>query len=170
MAAKEISLPDGKWTYDSEKPLGLAGGFGQVFVGIGADGEPVAVKRLKIEAKQAGHRELRIALDLKGRELQHVMPVLDSGEDAASKAYFVVMPRAEKSLQDRIDEGKTLDAREAIEVLLQIVEGLNEVSDIVHRDLKPANVLFHDGVWKVADFGIARFVADTTSARTLKGC
>lgn len=47
---------------------------------------------------------------------------------------------------------------------------LSELPDIVHRDLKPQNVLFHSGRWKVADFGIARFVEETTSVRTLKDC
>ncbi len=44
------------------------------------------------------------------------------------------------------------------------------MSHIVHRDLKPANVLLREGRWNVADFGIARFVEDSTSARTLKDC
>jgi eukaryotic-like serine/threonine-protein kinase len=46
---------------------------------------------------------------------------------------------------------------------------LAEVPDITHRDLKPANVLLHEGRWKIADLGIARFVEDTTSSHTLKG-
>jgi serine/threonine-protein kinase len=53
-------------------------------------------------------------------------------------------------------------------VLLQIASGLSEVEDIVHRDLKPANILRHEGVWKIADFGIAKFVEETTSVETLK--
>jgi serine/threonine-protein kinase len=35
--------------------------------------------------------------------------------------------------------------------------------------LKPANVLWHDERWKIADFGIARFVEDSTSLQTLRG-
>ncbi len=38
------------------------------------------------------------------------------------------------------------------------------------RDLKPANILCHQGVWKIADFGIARFVEESTSIATLKEC
>ena len=53
---------------------------------------------------------------------------------------------------------------------MQIAEGLVEVDDLVHRDLKPGNILFHDEKWKIADFGIARFVEDSTSLRTLKEC
>jgi hypothetical protein len=47
---------------------------------------------------------------------------------------------------------------------------LAEVEDITHRDLKPGNILCHQGVWKIADFGIARFVEENTSLATLKEC
>lgn len=43
-----------------------------------------------------------------------------------------------------------------------------EVSSITHRDLKPANILYHEGRWKIADFGIAKFVEDSTSLETLR--
>jgi serine/threonine-protein kinase len=36
--------------------------------------------------------------------------------------------------------------------------------------LKPANVLWHENRWKIADFGIARFVEESTSLRTLNQC
>jgi serine/threonine-protein kinase len=45
-----------------------------------------------------------------------------------------------------------------------------EVDEIVHRDLKPDNVLFHEGAWKIADFGIARFIEEATRSSTLKDC
>jgi eukaryotic-like serine/threonine-protein kinase len=58
---------------------------------------------------------------------------------------------------------------ESTDILVQITEGLKEAVNIVHRDLKPGNVLFHNGRWKIADFGIARFVEDATSANTVRG-
>jgi len=45
--------------------------------------------------------------------------------------------------------------------MLQILSGLLEVPELIHRDLKPANVLFHENKWKVADFGIAKFVEES---------
>lgn len=38
----------------------------------------------------------------------------------------------------------------------------------MHRDMKPGNVLLHQGTWKIADFGIAKFVEDSTSLNTLR--
>lgn len=165
----KIHLPRRVWRYDPDQPLGPEGGFGAVYAGESADGQVVAVKRLKVSPSAGGHRELRIADELADRRLGHVVPILDSGQDESSGALFVVMARAERSLQSVLDGRGTFPEGEAVGVLLDILSGLDEVSDIVHRDLKPGNVLLHEGVWKVADFGIARFVEETTSAHTLKG-
>jgi serine/threonine-protein kinase len=166
---KTIKLPSGAFLYDPAKPLGKPGGFGQVFAGTTSDGKEVAVKKLHISSAKAAHRELQIADELKGRSFDHVVPFIDAGEDADSGDYFVVMTKAEHSLQEFIDKSAPIQASETASILLQIVSGLIEVGDLAHRDLKPDNVLFHDGKWKIADFGIARFIEDVTASNTLKG-
>ncbi len=163
-----IKLPTGTFEYDPAKPLGRRGGFGQVFAGKSASGGEVAVKKLHLSAVDAVHRELRIADELKGRSFEHVVPFIDAGEDADTGDYFVVMPIAEGSLQNRVEKGGSLAAADAAAVLVQIVKGLIEVGELVHRDLKPDNVLLHEGKWKIADFGIARFVQEATASNTLK--
>ncbi len=167
---ERIRLERGEWNYDPDQPLGPEGGFGAVFAGSGQGQDSVAVKRLNITAQDAAHRELRMAEELAGRELPHVIPILDAGLDAVSGRYFVVMARAQKTLQEELCSGKVWEDLDAAKILLQIAEGLSEVHDIVHRDLKPGNILYHQGKWKIADFGIARFVEESTSTRTLKGC
>jgi serine/threonine-protein kinase len=91
-----------------------------------------------------------------------VVPVLDWGQDADSERYFLVMPVRERSLQDVLREKGVFSAKEAMGILIHILEGLSEVSDITHRDMKSSNVLWHEGAWKIADFGIAKFVEDST--------
>ncbi|HEY4309310.1 MAG TPA: serine/threonine-protein kinase [Pirellulales bacterium] len=150
--------------------LGPAGGFGTVYAGTDKDGRPVAVKRLKLSAGDAAHRELRIASEIAGKQLSQVIPMYDAGEDSESGSYFVVMARADRSLQDEISSRGNLSDTEAAGVLLQIANGLSEVGQLVHRDLKPGNVLLHEGNWKIADFGIARFIEESTSLNTLKDC
>jgi serine/threonine-protein kinase len=130
----------------------------------------VAVKRLHLTVKDAAHREMEIATALSSRTLNNVIPVLDAGEDPDSGFYFVVMPRAERNLQGELNPANPFNDADASRILLDIVSGLIEVSDIVHRDLKPPNILLHNGVWKVTDFGIARFVEESTSLNTLKDC
>jgi serine/threonine protein kinase len=165
-----IKLPTGVFEYDPAKPLGKRGGFGQVFAGNAASGDNVAIKKLHVSAADVAHRELRIAEELKGNAYQHVIPFIDAGEDPDTGSYFVVMSKAEGSLQASLDKGGPLDAAKAASVLLEISKGLLEVGELVHRDLKPDNVLFHDGKWKVADFGIARFVEEATASHTVKDC
>ena len=100
---KEIKLPRGVWVYDETRQLGPRGGFGVVFAGVSEEHGQIAVKRLHVEASEAAHRELRVADELSNRDLVHVMPVLDSGQDAESGGYFVVMPKAEESLKDKLE-------------------------------------------------------------------
>jgi eukaryotic-like serine/threonine-protein kinase len=167
---EKIKLPRGTWLYDPKQPLGPKGGFGIVYAGNSPEYGDLAIKQIFIDIQDEAHREIRIADELIGKEFDHVIPFYDAGFDAEIGKYFVVMARAEKSLQQEINSGRTLTEHETIEILLQIVNGLLEVPELVHRDLKPGNVLCHQSKWKVADFGIARFVEESTSLKTLKEC
>ena len=53
----------------------------------------------------------------------------------------------------------------------QIVEGFKELTSngIIHRDLKPANILSNEGIFKIADFGFAKYV-DNFSGQMLRSC
>jgi serine/threonine protein kinase len=163
----EIKLERAAWTFDENARLGPKGGFGEVFRGVGQNG-PVAIKRLNISAAASAYRELRIGETLASQALEHVVPVLDYGQDADGDRYFLVMPICEQSLQDKLAREGTLAWEAAQGIVLDIIAGLQEVDDIVHRDLKPGNVLHHEGRWKIADFGIAKFVEDSTSLQTLR--
>lgn len=167
---EEIRLQRGRWKFDPSDQLGPEGGFGAVFRGENDEGESVAVKRLKLTADEAAHRELEIASELSSKSFKNILPVFDSGQDSESSRYFIVMPEAEISLQAYLDQNGLISEIETIKILQTIVDGLIEVSEFVHRDLKPANILRHNGEWKIADFGIAKFVQDSTSLRTLKQC
>ena len=120
MAVVSIRLPLGEWFFDDSLRLGRPGGFGDVFEGYSASAATVAIKRLRLNAGAAAHRELRIARELTGANLKHILVPLDSGEDANSSTYFVVMPRAEKSLADEISKSGFLPIPDAIEILHQI--------------------------------------------------
>jgi serine/threonine protein kinase len=165
-----IKLINHQWEYDPSKRLGAPGGFGDVYVGNNKDNPKVAVKRLRITADEAAHRELEIADLLLNLDLNYVMPVLDYGQDAESNSYFVVMPVAEYSLSDFIRKKGQLQESKTLKILKHILFGLKEIKNIVHRDLKPQNILYFNNNWRVADFGIARFVEASTSLRTLKDC
>lgn len=166
---QRIRLRKASWEYDSSITLGPPGGFGTVFLGLGEDGREVAVKKLHISSASAGNRELAISEELEGKILSHFIPFYDSGIDAETMDYFVVMAKAERSLQQLLDKGP-LSEDDAAKILTDIALALHEAKEIVHRDLKPGNVLYHEDRWKLADFGIARFVVNSTSLNTLKDC
>jgi hypothetical protein len=165
-----IRLRAGEWKYDPKRPLGPEGGFGEVFLGESRDGESVAVKRLKITAIAAAHRELKIADWIGKKTFSHIMPCYDSGQDSESDMYFLVMPQAELSLEAKIQQEGLLGDAKSAKILSEIVSGLIEAGELVHRDLKPGNILYYEFLWHIADFGIARFVEESTSLQTLKGC
>jgi serine/threonine-protein kinase len=167
MVLQTIRLERGEWQFDEGDQLGPPGGFGEVFRGQG-NGTAVAIKRLKLSAGAASHREMSIGSALAERDHAHIVPVLDYGQDADSDRYYLVMPICDYSLQDVLDRNGTLPFEDAKAAAHNIIAGLLEVKDLVHRDLKPGNVLWHEGRWKIADFGIAKFVEDATSLESLR--
>ena len=138
-------------------------GFAEVYEGHNDAGERAAVRL--IPQLPGTHRE-HLFEELAG--VKNVMPVLDRGE--VDGYWVLVMPLAEKSLREYLDErGGCLAVSEAVPVLVDITGALVAVEDkVVHRDIKPENVLLLDGHGQLADFGIARYAGATTAPDTLK--
>jgi eukaryotic-like serine/threonine-protein kinase len=148
------------------------GGMGEVFAAhdLRLDRE-VALKLLRADlAEQDGMRERVVAEARLAARLSHphVVGVLDTGEQGGRP--FVVMERLSgRTLRDELSDGP-LPAERVRDVGLQVLRALAAAHDlgIVHRDVKPGNVLDAGvGTWKVADFGIAKWVhADETLTGT----
>ena len=69
------------------------------------------------------------------------------------------------TLKEYIEQQGTINTREAIYFVTQILRALQHAHDkgIVHRDIKPQNIMLtSDGTIKVTDFGIARFSRSET--------
>ena len=140
-----------------------AGGFARVFLAENEEGDPAVVK---LVPKEPGTQREMLFVDLEG--VSNVMPILDSGE--SDDFWVLVMPKAEKSLRDYLNEANGIATNDAISILIDIAEALVgvEAMGVVHRDIKPENVLLLDGRWHIADFGIARYAEATTAPDTLK--
>ncbi|MGR6998700.1 protein kinase domain-containing protein [Yinghuangia aomiensis] len=139
-----------------------SGAFGHVCE-VRSDSGDLAVAKL-FRQEPGAERELQFT----GEGLRNVVPILDQGEHNGH--WVIVMPRADKSLRDHLDEvGGPLPEGEAALILRDIAVALADLhGSIIHRDLKPENVLLLEGRWCVADFGISRNAAAATATHTRK--
>ena len=106
-----------------------------------------------------------------------IVAVYDTGEEhqtsvtgAEMTIPYIVMEYVQgTTLREHIDPEHPMDAAKAGEIMAALLSALeySHRAGIVHRDIKPGNVMITDtGAVKVMDFGIARAVADATSAMT----
>lgn len=94
----------------------------------------------------------------------NIVGVYDVGREG--NIHYIVMELVEGNiLSDIIKEEGPLDYKKAIDIGQQIAAGLScaHKNHIIHKDVKPHNILVtNDGVAKITDFGIAKFVDNAT--------
>jgi serine/threonine-protein kinase len=91
--------------------------------------------------------------------------------------YFVMEFVEGRTLYELLtaDGGGPLDQERALEIVIQVAEGLAHAHarGLVHRDVKPKNIILlgHDGTGqaKLADMGLARWIADREVAQREQG-
>src|SRR5215470_6596312 len=93
----------------------------------------------------------------------HIVTVHDWGEDEVP---FMVLELLEGgSLRSMLDQGTLLTVPQAARVGRDVASALEyaHTREVLHRDIKPANLLFDEhGVVRVADFGLARALAEAS--------
>jgi serine/threonine-protein kinase len=122
--------------------------------------DPGFVERFRREAQSAA-------------SLSHpnIVGVYDWGE--ANSTYFIVMEYVEgESLAELIEADGRLHPDRAAEIASEMASALgyaHRSGGVIHRDVKPGNVLLTpDGTVKVADFGIARAISDSSDRNLTK--
>ena len=120
-----------QWTFGAEIN---GGSFARVVEATDVKG---AIHAAKFVRKQPGASREMLLAELAG--VRNVVPVVDSGE--IGDEYVLVMPMAEVSLRDHIEQDGPLPHPEALQVLLDVATALSDLDGkVVHRDLKPENV------------------------------
>jgi eukaryotic-like serine/threonine-protein kinase len=100
----------------------------------------------------------------------NVVQVFDFGLDEDTGRNFIVMEHVDgQSCAEILRDQGALPPAEAVSILVQACRGLDYAhrNGVVHRDVKPGNLLrSHEGVVKLADFGIAKAAEDSEITKT----
>lgn len=142
------------------------GGFGEVYYALSDGGKEVALKLLQSNA-DVELRGIAQCLNLKHSNL---LSIFDVKESAAGEQFVIMEYVAGRTLGEVIAEKPNGIEYEYVEELLtQIAAGSEYLHErgIVHRDLKPANIYLENGVIKIGDVGLAKFISESSrSAQT----
>jgi len=102
----------------------------------------------------------------------NIAQVLDAGETASGRPYFVMELVRGIPITDYCDQNQ-LTPHERLELFVLVCQAVQHAHQkgIIHRDLKPPNILVtqHDGISvpKVIDFGIAKAIGQQLTEKTL---
>lgn len=163
----------GDWTLISF--LG-GGGNGEVWTCKNSKGEINAIKLLKnVKPKPYSRFTDETIVIEKNSDIKGIIPLIDKflPEKLIGQTPYFVMPFAEtseKKVKGLPIEGNRMGfyneyeselsiLLKKIEAILQISETLSELHSrqIYHRDIKPANILYYDGRFSLADFGLVDY-------------
>lgn len=154
--------------YDIQGVVGI-GGMATVYRALDRKhNRTVAIKVLPSTLSLAvgTERFLREIHILAGLQHPRILALYDSG--SADGLLYYVMPFVEgESLRRRLQRDGTIPVAEALVIAQGVASALAyaHARGIVHRDIKPDNVLLNAGETVVADFGIARVIAQSQDSR-----
>jgi hypothetical protein len=161
-----------KFTYTSgSRPLdgytikrGIGhGGFGEVYYAVSDGGKEVALKLVQRNLDV----ELRGVAQCMNLKHPNLVTLYDLRTNDVGEHWVVMEFVSGKCLSDVLQENPNGMPMEEVHLWLRgICAGIGYLHDkgIVHRDLKPGNLFIEDGVVKVGDYGLSKFI--TASRRS----
>src|SRR5918992_785123 len=153
-------------TYELQRELG-GGGMSRLFLATDRSlRRPVVIKVLPPERTSTVsairfQREIELAAQL---QHPHILPVHAAG--ARDGLLYYVMPYVPgESLRHRLIRERRLPVSDALRIVREVADALAYAHHlgVIHRDIKPENVLLAQGHALLADFGIARALAEVRS-------
>lgn len=143
--------------YTIKRGIGV-GGFGEVYYATSDAGKEVALKHIQrnLDVELRGVKQ---CLNLKHPNL---VALYDIRYDQDGRAWVVMEYAAGESLQEVIDRNPNGMPVDQVGMWVRgIAAGLGYLHDhgIVHRDLKPGNLFLDEGVVKIGDYGLSKFIS-----------
>lgn len=136
------------------------GGMGAVFEAEEHDtGRRLALKVLNHSLDSPGARQRFLFEGRLAAKLNHPQSVYVFGSDEIQGAPVIAMELIQGgTLQDRVRAKGPMPIQEAVDAILQVVDGLEAAHavGVLHRDVKPANCFVDaEGRIKIGDFGLS---------------
>eukprot|EP00996_Jenningsia_fusiforme_P005393 NODE_634_length_2032_cov_12.181039_g585_i0.p1 GENE.NODE_634_length_2032_cov_12.181039_g585_i0~~NODE_634_length_2032_cov_12.181039_g585_i0.p1 ORF type:complete len:436 (+),score=43.00 NODE_634_length_2032_cov_12.181039_g585_i0:124-1431(+) len=148
-----IRSTDGREWRCSREQLGR-GNFGTVLLGLGEEGQQVAIKRIPLTGNLADSYQEVLTL----QSLDHRNIVSCYGSSVCGGSLFLILEKMSSSLACALLIYGRFTERQVKNYVSQVQRALQYLHErnIVHRDVKPANVLLgDDGRCKLSDLGLA---------------
>ena len=134
-------------------------------------GRRVAIKTIRLDTMEAAENREELTRRL-FREAQSagvlshpgIITIHDVGEQG-NEAFIVMEYVDGRNLEDVLASGVPQHSSTLLSILRQSAAALDYAhgKGIIHRDIKPANIMLcHDGVTKIADFGVAKLAASSS--------
>ena len=152
--------------YTIKRGIGL-GGFGEVYFAVTDGGKEVALKwiRSNLDIEMRGVQQ---CLNLKHTNLVHLYDVRQDQQGNHWLVMEYVAGEPLSTILQRHPNGVAPElAAQWFQGLAQAIHCLHE-HGIVHRDLKPGNIFLENGLIKVGDYGLCKFIADSHHAGMTK--
>ncbi len=145
--------------YTIKRGIGI-GGFGEVYFAVSDAGKEVALKRIQRNL-DVEIRGVSQCLNLKHPNL---IALWDIRQDSEGESWVVMEFVAGETLKDVVDRNPNgMPMTEAHAWFKGIVAGVKYLHDhgIVHRDLKPGNIFEDEGLIKIGDYGLSKFISSS---------